>query len=75
MGGSASRWTIKYYKGLGIGTSKEGKEYFKNLDKHKKDFMWINEEDGDAIELAFSKKKIEAEKNLLRHFESRTYLH
>lgn len=55
-------------QGLGTSTSKEGKEYFKNLQKHKKDFMWINDDDGDAIELAFSKKKIEARKNWLRHF-------
>ena len=37
--------------------------------------MWINEEDGDAIELAFNKKKIEGGKNWLRHFESGTYFH
>ena len=36
--------------------------------------MWINEEDGDAIELAFKKNKIEAKKNWLRHFELGTYL-
>ena len=36
--------------------------------------MWLNEEDGDVIELAFNKKKIEAGKNRLRHFESGTYL-
>lgn len=56
-------------QGLGTSTSKEGKEYFKNLDKHKKDFIWIDEQDGDAIELAFSKKKIEARKNWLRQYE------
>lgn len=31
--------------------------------------MWVDEQDGDAIELAFSKKKIEARKNWLRQFE------
>jgi hypothetical protein len=31
-----------------------------------KDFVWADDEDGDAIELAFSKKKIEARKNWLR---------
>nr|DAD42399.1 TPA_asm: hypothetical protein HUJ06_000629 [Nelumbo nucifera] len=69
LAGNASGWSIKYYKGLGTSTSKEGKEYFKDLDMHKKDFIWINEQDGDAIELAFSKKKIEARKNWLRNFE------
>eukprot|EP01018_Ginkgo_biloba_P032588 Gb_11673 [translate_table: standard] len=74
LGGTATGWTIKYYKGLGTSTSKEGKEYFKHLDKHKKDFMWADEQDGDAIELAFSKKKIEARKNWLRQFEPGTFL-
>ncbi|CAL5328057.1 unnamed protein product [Camellia sinensis] len=36
--------------------------------------MWVDEQDGEAIELAFSKKKIEARKNWLRQFESGTYL-
>ncbi|CAL5330796.1 unnamed protein product [Camellia sinensis] len=74
LGGNASGWSIKYYKGLGTSTSKEGKEYFSNLQMHKKDFMWVDEQDGEAIELAFSKKKIEARKNWLRQFEPGTYL-
>ncbi|KAH9312192.1 hypothetical protein KI387_027227, partial [Taxus chinensis] len=69
LSGSITGWTIKYYKGLGTSTSKEGKEYFIDLDKHKKDFVWVDEKDGDAIELAFSRKKIEARKNWLRQFE------
>ncbi|OAY66581.1 DNA topoisomerase 2 [Ananas comosus] len=74
LGGSANGWSIKYYKGLGTSTSKEGKEYFQDIDKHKKDFVWVDEQDGDAIDLAFSKKKIEARKNWLRQFEPGTYL-
>ncbi|KAL5543375.1 hypothetical protein UlMin_007159 [Ulmus minor] len=71
---SGSGWSIKYYKGLGTSTSKEGREYFQNLDKHKKDFVWKDEQDGEAIELAFSKKKIEERKNWLRRFEPGTHL-
>lgn len=74
LSGNATGWTIKYYKGLGTSTSKEGKEYFGNLDIHKKDFVWGDEQDGEAIELAFSKKKIEARKNWLSHFEPGTHL-
>ncbi|KAH9310443.1 hypothetical protein KI387_025478, partial [Taxus chinensis] len=59
-------WTIQ---GLGTSTSKEGKEYFIDLDKQKKYFVWVDEKDGDAIELAFNRKKIEARKNWLRQFE------
>ncbi|CAM8927292.1 unnamed protein product [Rhodiola kirilowii] len=72
--GNATGWHIKYYKGLGTSTSKEGKEYFSDLDKHKKDFVWSDDQDGEAIELAFSKKKIEARKNWLRQFEPGTFL-
>ncbi|PON46642.1 DNA topoisomerase II-type [Trema orientale] len=72
--GNASGWSIKYYKGLGTSTSKEGREYFQNLGMHKKDFMWADEQDGEAIELAFSKKKIEERKNWLRRFEPGTHL-
>ncbi|XP_052301590.1 DNA topoisomerase 2 isoform X2 [Populus trichocarpa] len=74
LAGNASGWSIKYYKGLGTSTSKEGKAYFQSLDKHKKDFIWMDEQDGDAIELAFSKKKIEARKNWLRQYEPGTHL-
>lgn len=54
---------------MGTSTSKEGRDYFQNLAMHKKDFIWIDERDGEAIELAFSKKKIEERKNWLRQFE------
>jgi DNA topoisomerase-2 len=39
------------------------------LSKHKKDFHWESQDDGDAIEMAFSKKKVEARKTWLRHYE------
>ncbi|XP_074575291.1 DNA topoisomerase 2-like [Curcuma longa] len=74
LGGNSNGWSIKYYKGLGTSKSEEGKEYFKNIDKHKKEFLWADEQDGEAIELAFSKKKIEARKNWLRQFEPENYL-
>ncbi|XP_064967328.1 DNA topoisomerase 2-like [Musa acuminata AAA Group] len=74
LGGNSSGWSIKYYKGLGTSKSEEGKEYFKDIDKHKKEFVWADEQDGNAIELAFSKKKIEARKNWLRQFEPDNYL-
>ncbi|KAM7262891.1 hypothetical protein ACFE04_000574 [Oxalis oulophora] len=70
----STMWKIKYYKGLGTSTSQEGKEYFGNLAKHKKDFAWEDPQDDEAIELAFSKKKIEARKNWLRQFEPGTHL-
>ncbi len=32
---SGKGWAIKYYKGLGTSTAKEGREYFSELDDHK----------------------------------------
>lgn len=61
-------------QGLGTSTSKEGKEYFRELVRHKKDFTWESELDGDAIGQAFSKKKIEAPKTWLRHYEVRLFI-
>ncbi|XP_073285631.1 DNA topoisomerase 2-like [Primulina huaijiensis] len=74
LGANARNWSIKYYKGLGTSTNEEAKEYFGDLSLHKKDFLWVDEQDGEAIELAFSKKKIEARKSWLRQFEPGTYL-
>lgn len=34
---------VKYYKGLGTNTAKEGREYFQNLDKHRKIFTYHDE--------------------------------
>ncbi|KDP43505.1 hypothetical protein JCGZ_16792 [Jatropha curcas] len=51
--GNASSWTIKYYKGLGTNNQKEGKEYFKDIEKDKKVFIWMDDRDGNAIVLAF----------------------
>ncbi|QCD95617.1 DNA topoisomerase II [Vigna unguiculata] len=71
--GNASGWKIKYYKGLGTSTPQEGREYFGDLGKHKKDFVWDDEQDGSAIEMAFSKKKAEDRKTWIRNFEPGTF--
>ncbi|GAB2260936.1 hypothetical protein Droror1_Dr00011791 [Drosera rotundifolia] len=69
LGGNLTGWTIKYYKGLGTSKSSEGKDYFKDLEMHRKDFVWVSDQDSDAIELAFSKKKIDARKSWLLQYE------
>lgn len=74
LGGSARGWTIKYYKGLGTSTAKEAKEYFANLDEHVKEFVWNGEEDGESIDMAFSKKKIDDRKRWLQSFVPGTFL-
>lgn len=61
------RWKVKYYKGLGTSTSKEAKEYFTDMLRHRITFQYQGNEDDHAIELAFSKKMIDQRKDWLRH--------
>ena len=63
-------FAIKYYKGLGTSTSKEAKEYFQNMDRHRILFTWANNTDDDAILMAFSKKCIDQRKDwLTKHMD------
>ncbi|XP_020494298.2 DNA topoisomerase 2-beta [Labrus bergylta] len=61
-------WHIKYYKGLGTSTSKEAKEYFADMEKHRITFRYGGAEDDAAITLAFSKKKTDDRKEWLTNF-------
>merc|ERR1719228_2283743 len=58
-------WKIKYYKGLGTSTSKEAKEYFSDMIRHKIKFRYDGRTDDDSITLAFSKKAVEQRKEWL----------
>lgn len=59
------RWKVKYHKGLGTSTSKEAKEYFTDMLRHRITFRYQGNEDDDAIELPFSKKMIEQREDWL----------
>jgi hypothetical protein len=61
-------------QGLGTSTADEGQEYFKDIAKHKKDFVWADDQDGEAIELAFSKKQVTGRKNWLTNFQVKRYI-
>uniref|UniRef100_A0A673XP94 DNA topoisomerase 2 n=1 Tax=Salmo trutta TaxID=8032 RepID=A0A673XP94_SALTR len=61
-------WKIKYYKGLGTSTSKEAKEYFSDMHRHRIPFKYAGPADDEAITLAFSRKKIEERKEWLTNF-------
>lgn len=39
-GVNTSGWKIKYYKGLGTSTDEEAQEYFADIDRHRKRFVW-----------------------------------
>lgn len=64
-----SKWTIKYYKGLGSNTSAETKEYFMNLGKHVINFNWTENSD-ESILLAFSKNQSDNRKKWLKSYNS-----
>lgn len=60
-------WRIKYYKGLGTSTSKEGKEYFSNMQRHRIVFEYDGPSNDQALVMAFSKKCINDRKNWLNN--------
>jgi len=64
---NVSKWTIKYYKGLGTSTSKEAQEYFINLEKNTIDIL--NNDNNDDILLAFSKDKVNQRKEWLINYD------
>nr|UQT18117.1 DNA topoisomerase II alpha [Andrias davidianus] len=65
---SHKSWKVKYYKGLGTSTSKEAKEYFADMNRHRIPFVYKGPEDDAAISLAFSKKQVEDRKEWLTNF-------
>ena len=67
-------WDHKYYKGLGTSTTEDAQVYFRDLDKHLKEFHTMQESEPELIELAFSKKKADERKEWLRQFKPGTYL-
>lgn len=58
-------YKIKYYKGLGTSTSKEAKEYFSDMKRHRIRFKYGGPQDDHCINMAFSKKCAEQRKEWL----------
>ena len=58
-------WKIKYYKGLGTSTPKEGKEYFKDFKVIN--YVW-DESTDTSIDLAFNKTRQDDRKEWLKAF-------
>lgn len=67
-------WTIKYYKGLGSSTDADAKRYFRDIDRQQIDFAYTDKGDDDAIELAFSKKKVPERKEWMKRYVPGTFL-
>lgn len=60
--------------GLGTSTSAEAKEYFAALQQHRKVFRYRGSQDDDAINMAFSRKKVEERKTWMNSHHQDTYL-
>ncbi len=72
--GHQTGWDHKYFKGLGTSSPRDAEVYFRDLDKHLKEFHTMQEHEKELIDLAFSKKKADARKIWLRDFQPGTYL-
>ena len=67
-----SRWTIKYFKGLGTSTATEFKEYFSN--KKIVDFVHSGKISDDTIDKIFNKKRPDDRKTWLENYNKSSYL-
>lgn len=67
-------WDHKYYKGLGTSSTEDAQVYFRDLDRHLKEFHTMQDKEAELIELAFSKKKADERKEWLRQFKPGTFL-
>ncbi len=67
-----SKWSIKYYKGLGTSTSSEFKEYFAN--KKIVYFTSTGDASVDAIDMVFNKKRSNDRKKWLSDYNREDYL-
>jgi len=68
----ASRWHIKYYKGLGTSTGKEFREYFEK--KKLVGFEHTGTTSDDAIDMVFNKKRADDRKGWLEDYARDVFL-
>ena len=71
-------WKVKYYKGLGTSTSKEAKEYFKDFEGNKINYIYsptVNDESigntnksDESLKLAFVKENADKRKKWLKQY-------
>lgn len=65
---SALGYTVRYLKGLGSSTAKEGQEYFRNIDKNLVPFEYQDEKDEEKFSLVFDKRLADQRKAWLGHY-------
>jgi DNA topoisomerase II len=88
-GKDMSKWTVKYYKGLGTSTSMEAQECFEDLNKKLIKYYWepiddpeaiteyqsrIEDISEDAINLAFAKGREDDRKEWLSTYNENVYI-
>ena len=66
-----SKWSIKYYKGLGTSSAKEAREYFKDI---KMNNYIFTEETNGSMNLAFNKKLADQRKDWLYQYNEQNIL-
>lgn len=67
-----SKWSIKYYKGLGTSTSKEFKEYFQ--EKKVVSFHSTGEASSSKIDMVFNKKRSDDRKTWLSTYDRNSFI-
>ena len=69
MNSQLKGWKIKYYRGLGSNTKKEGEDYFHAIEKHRIDFEYVDKDDDDSITMAFSRMMVDVRKDWLSNYD------
>ncbi|VDN07914.1 unnamed protein product [Thelazia callipaeda] len=59
---NSSKYSTKYYKGLGTSSAEEAREYFANIERHTVRFIYDGEASDKSISLAFAKDKADSRK-------------
>uniref|UniRef100_A0A0N5AZ18 DNA topoisomerase 2 n=1 Tax=Syphacia muris TaxID=451379 RepID=A0A0N5AZ18_9BILA len=53
----AKSYMIKYYKGLGTSTAEEAKEYFREINRHRIQYVYGGNEDNSNVDMFFNRSR------------------
>ncbi|CAE7561257.1 top2 [Symbiodinium natans] len=67
-------WHLKYYKGLGTSTMAEAKEYFSNINEHSLSFEYTGQNDDEAFDMAFNKKRADDRKEWINDADDEEFV-
>ncbi len=59
---------------MGTSTKEDARQYFKDIQRHRKLFSAASRDDRDLIDMAFNKKKADHRKDWLRAFRQGTFM-